>query len=191
MASSTRSERESTFRQLGRNGHRLRIKRAGGKVTRCDFGSVAVIHVLDVRFGVARAGVPASNTFREWMALALRKRRTAVSVVLRVVDDIEAGQLNQQFRGRDYATNVLSFPDNLINPINGTRFIGDIAICAPVVTREAMAQGKPVRAHFAHMTIHGVLHLLGQDHILEADALKMETAERQLLATLGFADPYA
>ena len=154
-------------------------------------GVVAVIHTLDIRYGAPRTGVPAPHTFRTWMAAVLRKRRPAVSIVLRVVDQIEARQLNQQFRGRDYATNVLSFPDSLINPINGTRFIGDIAICSPVVTREAVEQGKPVRAHFAHMTIHGVLHLLGHDHINEADALKMEALERQLLATLGIADPYA
>ncbi len=150
-----------------------------------------MIHTLDIRYGMPRTGVPAPHTFRNWMAVALRKRRPAVAIVLRVVGEVEARQLNQQFRGRDYATNVLSFPDKLINPLNGTRFIGDIAICAPVVTREAMEQGKAVRAHFAHMTIHGVLHLLGHDHITEVDAVKMEALERQLLATLGIADPYA
>ncbi|MGQ0798645.1 MAG: rRNA maturation RNase YbeY [Pseudomarimonas sp.] len=139
---------------------------------------------------MARAGVPAPHTFRKWMAVALPKRRSAVAIALRVVDEVEARQLNQQFRGRDYATNVLSFPDKVIDPVNGTRFIGDIAICAPVVIREALEQGKAVRAHFAHMTIHGVLHLLGHDHVDEADAVKMETLERQLLASLGISDPY-
>jgi len=149
-----------------------------------------VIHTLDIRYGMAQKGVPAPRTFRKWMAVALGERRQAVAIVLRVVDEVEARQLNQQFRGRDYATNVLSFPDKLVDPLNGMRFIGDIAICAPVVAREALEQGKPVRNHFAHMTIHGVLHLLGHDHVEEADAVKMEALERQLLATLGITDPY-
>ncbi len=163
----------------------------GPAVHSCKMGVTAVSHTLDVRFGVPRTGIPASNTFREWLALPLGKRRQAVAIALRVVNEVEGRQLNQQFRGRDYATNVLSFPDKLIDPINGTRFIGDIAICAPVVMREATEQGKPKRAHFAHMTIHGVLHLLGHDHVIEADAQRMEALERKLLAMLGFADPYA
>ncbi len=97
--------------------------------------------------------------------------------------------LNRRYRHRDYATNVLSFPVELPAGI-ATPLIGDLVICAPVVAREAAAQGKPARAHWAHLSVHGVLHLLGHDHIVEADATRMEALERRILATLGIADPY-
>ncbi len=147
-------------------------------------------HELAVSYGVARLGLPSAAGFREWMTLALGPRKRPAIIALRVVDAVLAQQLNQQFRGRDYATNVLSFPADLPTPRGSPDVLGDLAICAPVVLREAVEQGKSARAHFAHLTIHGVLHLLGHDHIDDAQAEKMETLERRLLARLGIADPY-
>ncbi|TNY24961.1 rRNA maturation RNase YbeY, partial [Fulvimonas soli] len=102
----------------------------------------------------------------------------------------EGRALNRDYRGKDYATNVLSFPAEL-PPGMALPLIGDLAICAPVVAREAREQGKRERDHWAHLTVHGVLHLLGYDHIAEADAEAMETLEARILAGLGITDPYA
>jgi probable rRNA maturation factor len=107
-----------------------------------------------------------------------------VSVTLRYVAEAEGRRLNREFRGKDYATNVLTF-------IYATKPLeGDIVICAPVVAREAKAQGKPVLAHHAHLFVHGLLHLQGLDHERGADARKMESREKRILASLGFPDPY-
>jgi probable rRNA maturation factor len=147
-------------------------------------------HQLAVGYGLPRTGLPSANSFRDWMRLALGSRRKPVTIALRLVDAGEGQRLNAQFRQRDYATNVLSFPAELRPARNAPEILGDIAICAPVVLREALEQGKPARAHFAHMTIHGVLHLLGHDHVDERDARAMEALERRLLASIGVADPY-
>ena len=104
---------------------------------------------------------------------------------IRVVDEAEARALNGRFRDRVEATNVLSFPAEL------PEILGDIAVCAAVVAREAKAQNKPVDAHFAHMVVHGVLHLKGMDHGTEAQAQEMERAEIQILSAFGFGDPYS
>ncbi len=146
---------------------------------------------LAVGYGLGRRGLPAPGAFRQWMAAALTSRRRRGAIALRLVDEEEGRSLNRQFRGRDYATNVLSFPAALPAARGVLPLLGDIAICAPVVLREAREQGKPARAHFAHMTVHGVLHLLGLDHQDEAQAQMMESVERRLLTRLGFADPYA
>lgn len=147
---------------------------------------------LALRYGLPRGGLPAAASFRRWAQAALdgaRHRRHA-ELAIRIVDGVEGLALNRQYRGRDYATNVLSFP---VEPPPGVRLplIGDLAICAPVVLREAAEQGKSARAHWAHLTVHGVLHLLGYDHIVDADAEVMEALERRVLAGLGIADPYA
>ena len=105
---------------------------------------------------------------------------------MRYVASAEARRLNRQFRGKDYATNVLSFP---YDSARGT-LAGDIVICAPVVAREAREQGKSVEAHHAHLLVHGLLHLRGYDHERESDARRMERRERRLLAKFGFPDPY-
>ena len=107
-------------------------------------------------------------------------------VTLRVVASGEARDLNRRYRGRDYATNVLSFPLG-----DGPAAHGDVVICAAVVTREAREQGKPLAAHYAHLTVHGVLHLRGYDHENEGEARRMENRERAILATFGYPDPYA
>jgi probable rRNA maturation factor len=123
-------------------------------------------------------------------ALAAAGRDSSdVEVSLRIVGESEMQTLNAQYRGRDYATNVLSFPAEF-PPGLDLPLIGDIAICAPVVTREAQEQGKTPAAHWDHMLTHGVLHLLGYDHETDADAAVMENLERRALASLGHGDPY-
>jgi probable rRNA maturation factor len=148
---------------------------------------------LDVAVGYAapRKGVPASASFRRWIEAALKgaKRRKATEVSVRIVDAEEGQALNLQYRGRDYATNVLSFPVEL-PPGLDLPLIGDLVICAPVVAREAAEQGKKPADHWAHLTIHGTLHLLGYDHIDEAEAETMEALETKVLAGLGISDPY-
>ena len=148
-------------------------------------------HQVHVSYGVARAGVPAAASFRQWVhaALAGAKRRKQAELSIRIVDTVEGRELNRDYRGKDYATNVLSFPTELPPGVQ-LPLIGDLAICAPVVAREAAEQGKPPRHHWAHMTVHGVLHLLGYDHIVDAEAEAMEALETRILAKLGIADPY-
>jgi probable rRNA maturation factor len=147
--------------------------------------------VVHVGYAVPRAGVPSAASFRQWVDAALRgaKRRRATELSIRLVDADEGRALNRDYRGKDYATNVLSFEADL-PPGLKLPLIGDIVICAPVVAREATEQGKPPRDHWAHLTVHGVLHLLGHDHIVEAEADAMEALETRILAGLGIADPY-
>ena len=148
--------------------------------------------ILHIRSDVGWKGLPAARSFRHWNELALRgaKRRRASELHVLITDSDSARALNRDYRGRDYATNVLSFPTEL-PPAMKSPLIGDLAICAAVVAREALAQGKSLRAHYAHMVIHGTLHLLGYDHIDEADAERMEALETRLLASIGITDPYA
>lgn len=136
---------------------------------------------------VPAAGVPAAAMLRKW-AQAAQAGHEAGELTVRIVDEAESADLNGRFRHKNYPTNVLSFnydAEALDMPV-----LGDLVICAPVVAREASEQGKELRAHWAHMVVHGVLHLLGHDHENEDDAQVMEARERELLATLGFADPY-
>ena len=131
---------------------------------------------------VAARGAPTTGELRRWARSALGRRGGELTV--RIVGAAESRALNRRYRGKDKPTNVLSFPSDL----PGTP--GDLVICAPVVSREAREQGKPARAHWAHMVVHGVLHLLGFDHIRPADAKVMEARERAILARLSFPDPY-
>ena len=150
---------------------------------------------LDVAVGYAlpRAGVPAAASFRKWAAAALTGRIRAANLAIRLVDEKEGRALNHHYRGKDYATNVLSFPaelpeglpDNVRLPL-----LGDLVLCAPVIAREAREQGKPLNAHYAHLTVHGCLHLLGWDHEAPREAEAMEQLEREILAGLGLPDPY-
>lgn len=146
---------------------------------------------LHLGYAVARAGLPASISFRRWVEAALRgaKRHKPAELAIRIVDLDEGRALNSDYRGKDYATNVLSFPAELPTGL-ALPLIGDLAICAPVVLREAAEQGKLPRDHWAHLTIHGVLHLLGYDHVEDGEAEAMETLETRILAGLGIADPY-
>ena len=128
------------------------------------------------------ANIPANAMFKKWAQAALRVES---EVTIRIVDEHEARALNSQYRAKDYATNVLTFPITE-KPI----LMGDIVICAPVVAAEAIAQNKSIEAHFAHLTVHGMLHLCGFDHETEAQAELMEALEVQILAKLGYANPY-
>lgn len=147
---------------------------------------------LHVGYAVPRAGIPSPASFRRWVEAALRgsRRRKAAELSIRIVDADEGRSLNRDYRGKDYATNVLSFEAGL-PPDMKLPLIGDMVICAPVVAREAAEQGKHARDHWAHLTVHGTLHLLGHDHIVEAEAEAMEALETRILAGLGIADPYA
>ena len=125
--------------------------------------------------------IPADALLRKWARAALAKDAV---VTLRYVAEAEGRRINRAYRGKDYATNVLTF-------IYGEKPLkGDIVICAPVVAREAKRQGKSVAAHHAHLLVHGLLHLQGFDHERRAEAERMEARERRILASLGFPDPY-
>jgi probable rRNA maturation factor len=144
---------------------------------------------VGISYGLPRAGLPAAVSFRRWATAACTGRILRADLAIRLVDSKEGRALNRHYRGKDYATNVLSFPAELPEGVN-LPLLGDLVICAPVVAREAREQGKKLNAHYAHLTIHGVLHLLGLDHEDEREALAMEQIERELLASLGIGDPY-
>jgi probable rRNA maturation factor len=135
------------------------------------------------------ASLPAEERFRQWTHAALRERRESAEVLIRLVDEAESTQLNADYRGKNHPTNVLSFPFEVPPDIPNTH-LGDLVICAPLVTREAREQGKDVEAHWAHLTVHGVLHLLGYDHIEDSEAQRMEAEEIRILHGLGFSNPY-
>jgi probable rRNA maturation factor len=140
---------------------------------------------------IGRKGVPATSSFERWVRTALRGRhqsRRQVNIAL--FGESEGRELNRRYCGKDYATNVLSFAYEPL-PRERSLLLGDLAICASVVVREAAEQGKPLRHHYAHLTVHGVLHLLGFDHESAADAAQMEDMERRILACLNIPDPYA
>ena len=150
---------------------------------------------LDIAVGYAlpRKGIPAAASFRRWASAALAGRIRQADLAIRIVDEAEGRALNRHYRGRDYATNVLSFPAELPEGLPpGVRMplLGDLVICAPVVAREAHEQDKATAAHYAHLTVHGVLHLLGWDHEDSREADAMEQLEREILAALGIDDPY-
>ncbi|MGZ8231901.1 MAG: rRNA maturation RNase YbeY [Burkholderiales bacterium] len=138
---------------------------------------------LTVQYATRARPVPTERAFRNWVRAAMR---TDGRLTLRLVGIAEGRTLNRQYRGRDYATNVLTFVLEDAPPYHG-----DIALCAPVVSREAREQGKDVMAHYAHLTIHGVLHLQGNEHEREPDAEEMERLETRILRRLGFPAPYA
>lgn len=145
---------------------------------------------IDISYGLPRAGLPAAATLRAYAEAALAGRREDGELSVRIVDADEGRALNRDYRDKDYATNVLSFPAEL-PPGVPLPILGDLVLCAPVVAREAEEQGKPLKHHYAHMLVHGVLHLLGHDHMDEAEAEAMEAIEREVLAGLGIPDPYA
>ena len=146
-----------------------------------------------VAYALPRAGLPAAVSFRKWVAAALSGRIREADLAIRLVDAKEGRALNRHYRGRDYATNVLSFPADLPEGLpEGVRLplLGDLVLCAPVIAREAREQRKPLAAHYAHLTVHGTLHLLGWDHADEREAEAMEQLEREILAGLRIGDPY-
>lgn len=137
---------------------------------------------LSVQYAINQEGLPSRSQFKKWVKAALR---VDTEVTIRVVDEEEGRMLNSSYRGKDYATNVLTFPLTEI-----PHLMGDIIICAPVVASEAHAQNKSIEAHYAHLTVHGVLHLHGYDHITEPQAELMESLEVTILQKLGYANPY-
>ena len=139
----------------------------------------------------SQGATPAEADFRRWCELALRQRSADSELTIRLVDEEEGRELNHTWRHKDYATNVLSFPADVPDELLDIPLLGDLVICVPVVEREAVEQGTTLEAHWAHLVIHGCLHLLGYDHIDDDEAEEMESLERQLLAELGHPDPYA
>ena len=143
---------------------------------------------LDVQRAYEGPDIPGDDRFEAWAELVLAGEGDAM-VNIRIVDEAEGVVLNRQWRGREGATNVLSFPASS-PPAGGMRVLGDVVLCAPVVAREAAAQGKPAEHHWAHLTIHGLLHLLGFDHTTAPQAEVMEDREIHLLDQLGMPNPY-
>lgn len=145
---------------------------------------------LEVQRVTTSATTPDDEHFQLWAETALANEST---LAIRIVDEEEGRRFNRKYRGKDYATNVLSFPvelpEGLPSGIKQSQ-LGDLLICAPVVAREAKQQGKPEVEHWAHLTIHGVLHLMGYDHEQSTDAIVMEALETEILASLNIPDPY-
>lgn len=146
--------------------------------------------LVHIEYQVPRRGLPAAVRLRAWIEAALRaarRRRGEVSLVL--VDRESGREFNNRYRGRDAPTNVLSFPVEAMPGVKSD-LLGDLVICAPLVADEARAQGKPLADHYAHLCIHGSLHLLGYDHQQPTEAERMERLETRILARLGIPDPY-
>lgn len=144
---------------------------------------------VDLQVATDFQPVPDVKQFRSWAEAALRGRDDA-ELTLRLVGREESRALNSTYRQKDAATNVLSFPAELPDGID-VPLLGDVVICAPLVAEEAAVQGKSAEAHWAHLVIHGILHLLGYDHQEAAEAADMENREIDVLASLGYGDPYA
>lgn len=136
---------------------------------------------LAVQYASEATNVPTRAQFRRWAQKALQRD---VSLTLRIVDEAEGRELNKAYRGKDYATNVLTFV------LDDEPLYGDIIVCAPVVEREAREQRKDLLAHYAHMTLHALLHLQGYDHENDDDAAMMEALETKLMLELRYPDPY-
>ncbi|RMG56623.1 MAG: rRNA maturation RNase YbeY [Gammaproteobacteria bacterium] len=146
--------------------------------------------VLELQVSGTLDGVPPEAEFERWLQAALEDLPGETSVVIRIVDEAESQALNAAYRGKDRPTNVLSFPFEPPPGLPAEAHLGDLVICAPVVRHEAAEQGKAEQAHWAHMVVHGVLHLRGFDHIQADEAERMEALERAILARLGYPDPY-
>lgn len=150
---------------------------------------------VELQIVTTAAGLPSRDQFARWIGVALANWEAVTGiVVVRIVDEPESRELNRDFRGHDKPTNVLSFPFEPPPGVPGDAVedhLGDLVICAPVVLNEAEQQGKTPEAHWAHLVIHGVLHLLGYDHQNDAEAAEMEDREREALHRLGYPDPYA
>jgi probable rRNA maturation factor len=143
---------------------------------------------LDVSYAARNPWVPGSRLLARWAAAALASRKPA-GLSVRIVGNARSRSLNARYRGKDKPTNVLSFAGAGTTP-DGMLLLGELVICAPVVAREAREQHKTLAEHWAHMTVHGVLHLQGFDHERTSEAKKMEAREIQILDRLGFSDPY-
>jgi probable rRNA maturation factor len=145
---------------------------------------------LDVQVAIESSELPSEAQLHQWASAALQTPKGASELTVRIVDDSESQELNLRYRNKDKPTNVLSFPADLPEGID-LPLLGDLVICAPVVSKEAHEQSKTLEAHWAHMVVHGTLHLQGYDHQDDQEADEMESLETQILATMGYPDPYA
>lgn len=145
---------------------------------------------LEIQRATKHADLPAPSLIQCWVQAALRGRPDAAEIAIRLVDEDEMTQLNEQYRGGTGPTDVLSFPFEAPPGVDGCRLLGDLVICAPVVAERAVALGRQPTAHWAHIVVHGVLHLLGYDHQNNQEAAAMESLEDALLRGLGFDSPY-
>ena len=148
---------------------------------------------LEIQRATTSITTPDDDQFQGWINAVSVARDCKYSLAFRIVDEQEAQRFNRQYRNRDYATNVLSFPAELPEGLPAEfsqSQLGDILICAPVVVREASEQQRPEADHWAHLTIHGILHLLGYDHEQPAEAVVMESLETEILKNIGISDPY-
>ena len=145
---------------------------------------------VDLQVASDGENLPTGEILTQWAEAAVGKARDETEISIRIVDGGESAELNQTWRHQSGPTNVLSFPADLPEQ-PGLPLIGDLVICAPVVEQEAREQHKALEAHWAHMVVHGTLHLLGYDHIEETEALEMEALETQILTGLGYPSPYA
>lgn len=145
---------------------------------------------LDVQQAVDLAGLPGTEQLRRWAEAALLAPDGERELTVRIVDEAESAALNAAYRHKQGPTNVLSFPFEASIPEVDTGLLGDVVLCAPVVAREAAAQGKSSEAHWAHLVVHGVLHLQGHDHQQAEQARTMEQLEIRILNELGYPDPY-
>jgi probable rRNA maturation factor len=149
---------------------------------------------LEIQRAATSATSPTDEQFQYWVNAVPTDNQHKMQLSIRIVDEPEARRLNREYRNKDYATNVLSFPVDLPAglPVDIRQSqLGDLLICAPVVVREALERGRSEADHWAHLTIHGVLHLLGYDHEQDTEADIMESLETEILESLGISDPYA
>jgi probable rRNA maturation factor len=144
---------------------------------------------LELQIATKQDKIPSKDSFESWCKAALREEQGQVEMVIRLVDESEIQELNREYRGKDRPTNVLSFNSN-IPAFMESHLLGDLVICAPVVLHEAREQDISEEGHWAHMVVHGTLHLLGYDHQNESDAQAMEQLEKEVMTGLGFPDPY-
>ena len=146
--------------------------------------------IIDLQIACEQeSGLPTAEQIEQWATAAVQPQSNEVEMTVRIVDEAESHALNLNYRGKDRPTNVLSFPFECPDEVE-LPLLGDLVICRQVVEREAQEQDKPVMAHWAHMVVHGSLHLLGYDHIEDDEAEEMESLETQIMTELGFADPY-
>lgn len=148
------------------------------------------MYQIDIESNSTSQCIPDAGLLESWISAALRSQRLEeAEVSLYIVDEEESQELNAQYRGKDKPTNVLSFPADIPEEV-GLPLLGDLVVCAPVVEREASEQSKSLEAHWAHMLVHGCLHLLGFDHVLDDEAEAMEALETEIITGLGFPAPY-
>ena len=146
--------------------------------------------IIDLQIACEQeSGLPTAEQIEQWATAAVQPQSDEVEMTVRIVDEAESHALNLNYRGKDRPTNVLSFPFECPDEVE-LPLLGDLVICRQVVEREAQEQEKPLMAHWAHMVVHGSLHLLGYDHIEDDEAEEMESLETQIMTGLGFVDPY-